>query len=965
MANEVGTAFVGVEFSKQAINGALAMLQGELTGGLGRIGKLLPKGAIGVGIAGAVAGGAVLVTKELYDIGKEFVGMRDTIRTETGASGKALDGLVASAKNVFKQVPDSADEVAQALAQVDIRVGGTTKQIENMTKKQLELARVTKSEVVPQIEATTKAFNVWELSQNNASRGLDAMFVSSQKTGTSINEIAGIVQRFARPLQGLGFSFNQATALAGAFGKEGLNTTKVMGGLVIGLGNIAKEGKDPITTFAALATKIKNASTTTDALQLAIKVFGKRAAVDLVGAIRSGALSVDDLTSKLGKSRGAIHDADEQSKHLSEHWKELKHVLKVAVAPQSEAVFKGLDDAMVGLSKHLPEIRAQLAPLGDAFRTFTADVQAASPIWQALGRVITAQFKALVQTVQGAVQIIGGALQVLTGLLTLNFGQAFDGLKQMFAGLGPLLTGAVNNILAPFEALVPGITAKFSNAGHAAVSGFVSGIRSAISAVTSAVSAVRSAVTTAVSGAASWVVNAGRAVVNGFVSGVRGAYGAVTSAVAAFRGRAVAAVASAASWAVAAGRAVVSGFVGGIRGAYGSITGAANGFKGRITSVTSSALSWLVAAGRAIVDGLAHGIRAAIGNAVGAAQELADKVKGVLSGVKGFLFGSPSKVTYQYGQWIVDGLATGITAHTPKAEKAARELAQRTLTAAREVVKGAAGSLSQALSDAFSGVQAAQQTQSEQALAALQAQHDAAARAQALADAQTQLAAAQTADETARAQQAVADAQYAITVASLEASAAVERRALDDQQRAQQRAFDARVKALTTYLTSNSATVAGARKQIAKLLKDFGVDFETVGEQVGKSFVTGLEKSAAAIEKALANVRKKTSGGTADGYTQVGGSSYSAGVAQAPSVRTGVGATSAGGGTLAGTVTPAQRLARALAGVAVRAAGEAAPSLDGLALHVYIGDQELRGLVRSEVVRNDSGIARTLLAGAR
>jgi hypothetical protein len=34
-------------------------------------------------------------------------------------------------------------------------------------------------------------------------------------------------------------------------------------------------------------------------------------------------------------------------------------------------------------------------------------------------------------------------------------------------------------------------------------------------------------------------------------------------------------------------------------------------------------------------------------------------------------------------------------------------------------------------------------------------------------------------------------------------------------------------------------------------------------------------------------------------------------------------------------------------------------------VHVYIGDTELRGLVRTEITEADTGLARTLLAGAR
>ena len=49
-------------------------------------------------IAAALGTAAIGVGKALYDIGAEFDGMSDTIRTGTGATGEALESLENSAK---------------------------------------------------------------------------------------------------------------------------------------------------------------------------------------------------------------------------------------------------------------------------------------------------------------------------------------------------------------------------------------------------------------------------------------------------------------------------------------------------------------------------------------------------------------------------------------------------------------------------------------------------------------------------------------------------------------------------------------------------------------------------------------------------------------------------------------------------------------------------------------------------
>lgn len=72
-------------------------------------------------------------------------------------------------------------------------------------------------------------------------------------------------------------------------------------------------------------------------------------------------------------------------------------------------------------------------------------------------------------------------------------------------------------------------------------------------------------------------------------------------------------------------------------------------------------LDLLYNAGRDIVSGLINGLidRAKdLGDIV--KRNIIDPIKNALGGAAGFLFGSPSKVTTQYGKWISDGLAIGI-----------------------------------------------------------------------------------------------------------------------------------------------------------------------------------------------------------------------------------------------------------------------------------------------------------------
>jgi phage-related protein len=82
---------------------------------------------------------------------------------------------------------------------------------------------------------------------------------------------------------------------------------------------------------------------------------------------------------------------------------------------------------------------------------------------------------------------------------------------------------------------------------------------------------------------------------------------------------------------------------------------------GLIGQAFTSAGNWLYNAGRDIVAGLINGLIDKAKDLVGVVNDwIVNPIKKALGGAAGFLFGSPSKVTTQYGQWISDGLAIGI-----------------------------------------------------------------------------------------------------------------------------------------------------------------------------------------------------------------------------------------------------------------------------------------------------------------
>ena len=145
----------------------------------------LRRGASSVRRAGWHCGGcwcAVLATKALYGVGKTFDEVSDTIRGGTGATGKDLDRLVASAKRVGSEVPASFEDVGSTVADLNTRLGLTGPALRSCRSSS---SRPAGSLVSVNVKDATGAFSVFNIKGKQASRALDDLFQVSQATGSA------------------------------------------------------------------------------------------------------------------------------------------------------------------------------------------------------------------------------------------------------------------------------------------------------------------------------------------------------------------------------------------------------------------------------------------------------------------------------------------------------------------------------------------------------------------------------------------------------------------------------------------------------------------------------------------------------------------------------------------------------------------------------------------------------------
>lgn len=323
---------------------------------LGKFGK-------GAGLAAAgIAAAGVGAAAGLFAIGDTFDKVEDTIRTGTGATGDALDGLVESAQAVGKEVPANFEDVGTTVADLNTRLGLTGDDLETVASQVLEASRMLGEDV--DIGQTSAAFNAFKVEGEDVAGAMDALFQVSQATGVGLNELAAGAQTVAPSLQMLGFGFEDSISLLGSLDKAGLNSEKTLSAMSKGLVTLARDGEQPQEAFKRVTDEIGGFLAAGDdaaALDLASQVFGTKGAQDFVGALQSGVLNVEDLMTATGATGDTILGVAEDTKSFGEQWTQTVNTLMVALEPLATAVFDSVGDGLAYVMPYIEQFGAWIS----------------------------------------------------------------------------------------------------------------------------------------------------------------------------------------------------------------------------------------------------------------------------------------------------------------------------------------------------------------------------------------------------------------------------------------------------------------------------------------------------------------------------------------------------------------------------------------------------------------------------
>lgn len=350
------TQAVGPLLGDKMGGGMLSGMLGKLKGLKGALSKALPVAA------------AAAVGKALYDVGKTFDEMYDTVLLKTGATGEALDSLNKSAKNLFSSLPIDAAEAGEVIGEVNTRFGLMGEELEDVSAQFVKFAKVNDLDLSGAVDSTQKAMAALGVSTEDTAAFLDTLNAVGQATGVDMNTLTKQLMNNASVLTDMGFSASDAANFVGMLDMAGVDSTTALNGFQKAMVNAAKEGKTTGQALQELQELINSDASSQEKLNAMTTMFGAKAAPKMLAALESGQIDFEAMGTSMQDYAGNLDYAMEGTMDAAEHFQVLKNQLLRLVEPIATPVFDIIGKAVKLLADGLQAfINGPAQVIGQAF----------------------------------------------------------------------------------------------------------------------------------------------------------------------------------------------------------------------------------------------------------------------------------------------------------------------------------------------------------------------------------------------------------------------------------------------------------------------------------------------------------------------------------------------------------------------------------------------------------------------
>tara|TARA_R100001463_G_scaffold5857_2_gene19824 strand:+ start:445 stop:2169 length:1725 start_codon:yes stop_codon:yes gene_type:complete len=408
-------------------------------------------------------GMAISVGTAFIKAGLDFQKMEKVLIQGTGASGEALKDLKEQATDVMKTVPESAETIANTIADVNTHLGLTGDELEDTSKLFLDFARVAEVDVSDAVGALDAQLTQFGLSASDSEEVLGDLLRISQATGVPMDKLLAQMETFGPIFANANFSAEETAAILGQLEQGGVDLTRVGPALNKFFRDAAKNGKKPQKALQDTVKAIENATSTTEALNIATAAFGAEGAQRMVSVIQSGNFDLKEFNGLLGEGTGIVDEQAEATATLSDKFNVLKNKVLAELGP---VAVKIMDQLMVAMDALIPVIDDIVKGIKDFFQ---------SEAWAFISEQIGKMIDEIVAKVSYMWEQIKLVVDLIKAVFEGDFSEAWEIVKDIAGNMldegkrlgANLLNGIMDGLEAvggAVLALADGLAEAFVNA---------------------------------------------------------------------------------------------------------------------------------------------------------------------------------------------------------------------------------------------------------------------------------------------------------------------------------------------------------------------------------------------------------------------------------------------------------------------------------------------------------------------
>lgn len=364
----------------------------------------------------------------------------DIIVQKTGATGESLESMKEIAKGIATTIPVSFEEAGTAIGEVNTRFGSTGEELEKLSTRFLEFAKLNNTDVSSSIDSTQKALSAFGLDASSAGELLDVLNRTGQNTGVSMESLLeGLVQN-GTAFQEMGLSIEQSTVFMGQLEKSGANSETVMNGLRKALKNATEQGIPMNEALANLQDTIKNGKDGVDGLTASYDLFGK-SGDQIYGAVKNGTIDFNDLANAQDILKDSTDSVAKTYKDTLDPMDEVKTAMndaKVIGADIVQTAAPMLKTALEALRDVLKDIKSWWGGLTEEQQKniikMAGIAAAAGPVLSVLGSLVT---------VIGGLMTAAGVVAPVLGTIAAGIGAIGAPAIAVVAVIGGLIAALI------------------------------------------------------------------------------------------------------------------------------------------------------------------------------------------------------------------------------------------------------------------------------------------------------------------------------------------------------------------------------------------------------------------------------------------------------------------------------------------------------------------------------------------